>query len=862
MAKVIDEKYDISGMSCAACANHVEKAVKGVKGVTDVNVNLLTNSMLVSYESPANPSFIVEAVATAGYGASLHQKEAQKQSKINDDDRFKDHETPKLLKTLIASLILLIPLFYIGMGYMLDWPLGAFGENPFYVGLTEMLLSLSIMLINYRFFVSGVKSVLHRSPNMDTLVMLGAGISWLYSVAILFLMGRDALNMDMNALMKDSMNLSFETSGMVPALITVGKTLESYSKGKTTNALKGLFDLAPKEAHLLVDGSEQTVLANSLKQGDLFLVKPGESFPADGIVIEGESAVDESPLTGESLPVDKKKGDKISTASINQNGALICKATHVGEETSLNQIIKMVENASSTKTKISEITDRVAGIFVPIVLCFSLITFIFWMCLGKGFVNQLGDTTLLSYSLERAISILVISCPCALGLATPVAIMAGSGLGARNGILFKNASTLENTGKIDFIVLDKTGTVTEGKPRVTDVLPKGGINEEEFLIIASSIESNSSHPLAKAIASEAKERNLSTIHVDSFENLVGNGIKASIGKDNYLAGSFSFFMKNKIIGESEQKEASSLANDGKTPLFFAKNGYFIGIIAVSDTIKKDSAKAVKELIRLGITPIMLTGDNEKTAKAIAKEAGIDIVVANCLPLDKQNTIKELKQYGKVAMVGDGINDAVALSEADVGIAIGAGSDIAIDSSNLVLMKSSLLDAVAAIRISKATYRNIKENLFWAFFYNLVMIPIAAGAFSALGLAKLRPWMGAAAMSLSSVTVVLNALRLNLFHAYKETRKIQLRKKLAPQFSISNSIQEENEEMTMKIHVEGMMCEHCVKHVKEAIEKIDGVKEAKVSLTEKNALVTITKDVPTASILQAITGAGYKASEYK
>lgn len=862
MAKIIDEKYDVTGMSCTSCVNHVEKAVKSVKGVTSVTVNLLTNSMLVSYEDPANPLAITKAVEDAGYSALQNNEGESKQNQENQGNRFLDHETPKLLKTLVASLLLLLPLFYIGMGYMLDWPLGAFGENPFYVGLTEMLLSLSIMLINYRFFVSGAKSAFHRSPNMDTLVMLGAGISWLYSVAILFLMGRDALNMDMNALMKDSMNLSFETSGMVPALITVGKTFESYSKGKTTNALKGLFDLAPKEAHLLIDGSEQMVLANSLKQGDVFLVKPGESFPADGLVLEGESAVDESPLTGESLPVDKKKGDKVSTASINQNGALVCRATHVGEETSLNQIIKMVENASSTKTKISEITDRVAGIFVPIVLCFSLITFIFWMCLGKGFVDQLGDTTLLSYSLERAISILVISCPCALGLATPVAIMVGSGLGARNGILFKTASTLENTGKIDFIVLDKTGTVTEGKPKVTNILPKEGINEEDFLIIAASIESNSSHPLAKAITDEAKERNLSTIHVDSFENLVGNGIKANIGKDNYLAGSFPFFLKSKIIGEDKQKEAESLANDGKTPLLFAKNGCFIGIIAVSDTIKKDSAKAIKELIHLGITPIMLTGDNEKTAKAIAKEAGVEAVVANCLPIDKQNTIKELKQYGKVAMVGDGINDAVALSEADIGIAIGAGSDIAIDSSNLVLMKSSLLDAVAAIRISKATYRNIKENLFWAFFYNLVMIPIAAGAFSMLGLAKLRPWMGAAAMSLSSVTVVLNALRLNLFHPYRETRKTQLRKKLPPQFSIPNSIQEENKEMTMKIHVEGMMCEHCVKHVKEALEKVDGVKEAKVSLVEKSAIITIMKDVPITSILQAINDAGYKASEYK
>ncbi len=861
MAKIVDEKYGVFGMSCAACASHVEKAVRNVKGVKDVSVNLLTNSMLVSYEEPANPALIMKSVVEAGYEASLHQEE-KRQSHQKEDDRFADHETPKLFKSLIVSLVLLVPLFYIGMGYMLHWPLGAFGENPFYVGLTEMLLSLFIMLINYRFFVSGTKSVLHRSPNMDTLVMLGAGISWIYSVAILFVMGGDALNMDMNMLMKDSMNLSFETSGMVPALITIGKTLESYSKGKTTNALKGLLDLAPKEAHLLKDGKEQTVLASSLKEGDIFSVKPGESIPVDGIVIEGESAVDESPLTGESLPVDKKAGESVNTATINQNGALICKATRVGEETSLNQIVKMVENASGTKTRISKIADRVAGIFVPIVLCISLLTFLFWMCLGNDFVQQLGDTTLLSYSLERAISILVISCPCALGLATPVAIMVGNGLGARNGILFKNASTLENTGKIDFVVLDKTGTITEGKPKVTDILITSEIGENEFLMIASSIEANSSHPLAKAIMNETKARGLSTTHVDSFENLVGNGVKASIGKDEYLAGSLSFFLKNRILSEDEQMKASSLASEGKTPLFFAKNNHLIGIIAVSDPIKESSSKAIQQFLHLGITPIMLTGDNEKTAQAIAKEAGIEVVIANCLPIDKQNVIKELKQYGKVAMVGDGINDAVALSEADVGIAIGAGSDIAIDSSNLVLMKSSLLDAAAAIRISKATYRNIKENLFWAFFYNLMMIPIAAGAFSILGLAKLSPWMGAAAMSLSSVTVVLNALRLNLFHPYKETRKCGLRKSLPPHFVKPNLNPKEDKEMTIQIRVEGMMCEHCVNHVKEALEHVDGVKEAKVSLATKSASVTTAKEIPAASLIQAVNQAGYKASEDK
>ena len=693
--------------------------------------------------------------------------------------------------------------------------------------------------------------------------MLGSGIAWIYSVAMLYLMGRDALSMNMNSLMRDAMNLSFETSGMVPALITIGKTLESYSKGKTTSALKGLLDLAPKEAHLLINDEEKTVLASSLKVGDLFLVKPGESIPVDGIIKKGESAVDESPLTGESLPVDKKIGDKISAATINQNGALVCEARHVGEETTLSQIIKMVETSSGTKTKISEAANKVAGIFVPIVLFISLITFVFWMIFGQEFVSSLEGVTLLSYSLERAISILVISCPCALGLATPVAIMVGNGLAARNGILFKNARALEATGKIDFVVLDKTGTITKGKPKVTDIIPTTN-NEDDFLQIAASIEANSSHPLAIAVNEEAKERNIALLKTSSFQNLVGSGLVATIGNDEYLAGSPLFFKKKGIIDEKVNQKIIELSLGGKTPLLFAKNNHYLGIIAVSDVIKEDSKEAIKEFFDLGITPIMLTGDNERTARAIAEEVGIKSVIANCLPLDKQNAIKRLKENGKVAMIGDGINDAVSLTEADVGIAIGAGSDIAIDSSDIVLMKSSLMDAVAAIRISKATYRNILENLFWAFIYNLIMIPIAAGVFSAFGLAKLRPWMGAAAMSLSSVTVVLNALRLNLFKPYinkghkKNAKPLPtfLTNEMCPINTSSNDKEDKN--MKIEIAIEGMMCEHCVSHVKSALEKVDGVTKADVSLKDKKATITLSKDVPNEKLIKAVSDAGYKA----
>lgn len=853
---VKDEKYDVTGMSCAACSAHVENAVKQLKGVKEVSVNLLTNSMVVSYEEPVTPESIVKAVSDAGYGAKKEGKE-EAASSLNED-RFVDKETPKLVKRLVLSLILLIPLFYIGMGYMLSWPLGEFGENPFYVALTEMLLSLSIMLINYKFFVSGAKAIIHKAPNMDTLVMLGSGISWIYSVAMLFVMGNNAMSMNMEGVMRASMNISFETSGMVPALIAIGKTLESYSKGKTTNALKGLFDLAPKEAHLLVEGEEKTVLASSLKEGDVFLTKPGESFPADGIVLKGESAVDESPLTGESLPIDKKEGDKVSTASLNQNGALVCKATHVGEATTLSQIIKMVEEASGTKTKISEVADKVAGVFVPIVLLIALIVTVCWLIFGQDFVAGLEDVTNLSYALERGISILVISCPCALGLATPVAIMVGNGLAARHGILFKNASALEKTGKIDFVVLDKTGTITEGKPKVTDILPYK-MSENEFLEKAASIEANSSHPLALAVLAEAKRKGIAIKPVSSFTNMPGNGIKGILDGENYLAGSYSFFLKSGLVDHALQKQVDDLAKDGKTPLLFAKDDCFIGIIAVADTLKEDSSEAIRSLTTLGITPIMLTGDNEVTAKAIAKNAGIEAVVANCLPLDKQKTIKELKQYGTVAMVGDGINDAVALSEADIGIAIGAGSDIAIDSSEVVLMKSSLMDVVKAIRISKVTYRNILENLFWAFFYNLIMIPIAAGAFSALGLAKLRPWMGAAAMSLSSVTVVLNALRLNLFKPEKKEKTHHRLRKELPAF-LGTSIQKEGKEENMEIElsIKGMMCEHCVKHVKEALEKVGGVTHAEVSLEKKNAVVSTNGTVSKETLTNAVKEAGYEA----
>lgn len=846
-----EEKYLVKGMTCSSCVAHVEKAVKKVNGVKEVSVSLLTNSMVVTKDDSVTDTEIETAVKNAGYEASKEGKEENRKQK-------KDDETKNMILKLILSSLLLIPLFYIGMGYMLNmqyekniFPLGAFGENEFFIGLTEMALSFIIMIINKKFFTSGFRSILHLQPNMDTLVALGSSVSFLYSFIMLFVMAFYAKENNFNEVMKASMNLSFETAGMVPTLISIGKTLESYSKGKTTNAIKELLDLAPKKAHLLKDGKSVEIDAANLQTDDLFLVLPGESFPADGIVMEGNSSVDESALSGESLPIDKTVNDKVSAATNNLNGALTCKATKVGNETTLHQIVKMVEEASSTKTKISQIADKVAGVFVPIVMTISLIVFLFWLLLGNDFVSSLNDgTTTLTYAINKAISVLVISCPCALGLATPVAIMVGNGKGAKNGILFKTASTLEKTSKIDYIVLDKTGTITKGKPTVTDI--HTGIDSKLFLKIFSSLEAKSEHPLSKAILDKAKEEEIETVPCTSFMALSGHGIQGNVEGKNYFAGNKKLMEERKIPLEDYSSLAEKEAAEGKTPLFLAEEGKILGVILVSDPIKEDSKEAIDGFKKLGILPIMLTGDNRKTALAIAKKANIDHVISDVLPKGKLNVIKELQKYGKVAMVGDGINDAPSLTQADIGIAIGAGSDIAIKSADIVLTKSTLMDALKAILLSKHVLRNIKENLFWAFFYNIIMIPIAAGAFSTIGLAKLRPWMGAAAMTLSSLFVVLNALRINLF-----SFKLKSSSKKVKPFP-EHFIQSQNKgEITKVIEVKDMMCENCVKHVKEALEKLEGVQSCEVSLKDLNATITLKEDVSDEILRKTIVEAGYQ-----
>ena len=860
----LNQRFDVTGMTCASCSAHVHKAVSAVKGVKEVSVSLLTNSMLVSYELPATEEKICEAVAKSGYGASLPGGETKKKGQ----EDFEDKETPKLLRRLIASFVLLVPLFYFSMGYMNSswgWPLGVIGENPFYFGLLQLILSSALLLINRAFFVSGFKALIHGGPNMDTLVCLGSGISYLYGFVVLFMMA-GMLEPDMNtenwhAIMMKSMGLTFETAGMVPTLITIGKVLESYSKGKTTNAIKSLMDLAPKEAHVIKDGKEVTVAAESVQISDVFVVRPGESFPVDGVVLEGFSCVDESALSGESAPVDKTKGDKVSAATINQNGALTCRATRVGGETTLHQIVKMVEQASMTKTKISRLADKVSGIFVPTVLGIALLVFLGWIVLGGDYIASLGSPfdDRFAYSLERAISVLVVACPCALGLATPVAIMVGSGKGAKNGILFKTASSLEETGKIDFVVLDKTGTLTNGAPVVTDVCPFEGANEEELLSIAYALESLSEHPLAKAIRAEAEKRGVAVLPVEGFSALPGFGVQGNVAGVKCLAGKPTLFQDGFGLKKEWIEEGNRLSDQGKTPLYFAKGERVLGILAVADVLKKDSVQAVAELKSLGLTPVMLTGDNERTASYIAKQAGIECFKADVLPQGKLAWIEELKKQGKVAMIGDGINDAPALTSADVGIAIGAGSDIAIDSADVVLMKGTLLDAVAAIRLSRRTLLNIKENLFWAFFYNLIMIPIASGAFSALGLAKLKPWYGAAAMALSSVCVVVNALRLNLYHLYKGNGSLLRKKAIVPNQSLFN-LSEGKGEIAMEkkeLKISGMMCEHCAAHVKDALQSIPGVASVEVSLEQGKATVEV-NEASDDQLLEAVKKAGYKA----
>lgn len=827
-------QYNVTGMSCAACSARVEKAVSSVDGVSSCSVNLLTNSMAV--EGTATSKEIIEAVEKAGYGASLKTK--NKKAKSNSDDELKDTQTPKLVKRLVASLAFLAPLMYISMGHMMwGWKLPSFMENNHIaMGLAQMLFAIIIMVINQNFFISGFKGLIHKSPNMDTLVALGSGASFVYSTYALFAMTVAQTKGDMSAVMSYMDDFYFESAGMILALITVGKTLEAYSKGRTTDALKGLMSLSPKTANVIRDGKETTVDIDDVSVGDVFVVRPGESVPVDGIVIDGESAVDESVLTGESLPVDKAVNDKVTSATINKSGFLKCKATRVGEDTTLAQIINLVSDASATKAPIAKLADRVSGVFVPTVIAIAIITFIVWLIVPKPF----------GYALSRAISVLVISCPCALGLATPVAIMVGNGKGAKNGILFKTAVSLEEAGKTQIVVLDKTGTITEGKPKVTDVIPVG-ISENDLLQLAYSLEIKSEHPLAKAIVEKAEEMQISSLDIKDFESKTGNGLCGSLDNSKIYAGS-SKYISTVCDISSVKSDIERLSNDGKTPLLFAKDEKLIGVIAVADTIKQDSPEAIKQLKNMGIRVVMLTGDNKRTADAIGKQTGVDMVISDVLPDGKEAVVKKLQAFGKVAMVGDGVNDAPALTRADVGIAIGAGADVAVDSADVVLMNSKLSDVCSAIRLSRKSLTNIKENLFWAFIYNIIGIPLAAGVWIPITGWTLNPMFGAAAMSLSSFCVVMNALRLNFVNitSPKSDKKIKE----------ANIDYTEEFKMKKTIKIDGMMCPHCEAAVKKALEAIDGVTSASASHTEKQATVELSKDVDTTVLEQAVVDAGY------
>ena len=824
-------KFDVTGMSCAACVAHVEKAVRSVEGVKEVAVNLLTNSMQVTFDTPATPEIICNAVSKVGYGASI-----QDEKKENKEDAS-SKATKTLLKRLISSIVILLVLMYVSMGHMMwDWPLPSF-MNPLYIGLVELVLSLVIIIINFKFFISGFKGVIHLAPNMDTLVAMGSGISFIYSVVLFIKLSILTTNGDLETAHQLLHGLYFESAAMILTLITIGKTLESVSKGKTTNAIKALMNLAPPTATIIKDGLESVIPAENVQKEDIFVVKPGESIPVDGIIISGTTSINESSLSGESIPQDKQEGDTVSAGTINIQGYITCKATRVGKDTTLSQIIQLVEDASSSKAPIARVADKVSGVFVPTVLGIALIVFICWISTGYGWAT----------SLTRAVSVLVISCPCALGLATPVAIMVGNGKGARNGILFKNATSLENLGKAEIIVLDKTGTITTGETRVTDLIPTN-ITEDELLQVAYSLEKQSEHPLAKAIVLKAEENNLSGLDTQLFSTLPGFGVKAKIDGKDILGGNIKLMQDNGIDTSVIKEILEKLANEGKTPLIFAREKEIIGIIGIADTIKEDSLDAIKQLKELGLNVVMLTGDNDITAKAVANQVGIDHIVSNVLPTDKDSVITQLSSQGKTIMVGDGINDAPALARADVGIAIGAGTDIAIDSADVVLMKSSLMDAVKAIRLSRRTLLNIYENLFWAFIYNIICIPIAAGAFSTLGV-SLTPMYGAAAMSLSSVCVCLNALRLNLINLNKNS--FSKRKTI----NIDINIKKE-QTMTKTVYVDGMMCMHCVVHVKKALEGIEGVKSVEVSLENKNAVVQSEKEIAPSVFEKAIVDAGY------
>ncbi|CDE46739.1 copper-(Or silver)-translocating P-type ATPase [Clostridium sp. CAG:411] len=831
------KQYNVTGMSCAACSARVEKAVTKLEGVSACSVSLLTNSMGV--EGDVAPETVIRAVEEAGYGASLKGKE-KKQSVSEQEESLKDRETPVLKKRLFSSIIFLIILMYISMGHMMwNWPLPAFFmDNHVAMGLLQLLLTVIIMVINQRFFISGFKSLFHKAPNMDTLVALGASAAFVYSTYALFAMTDAQVKGDMDAVMHYMHEFYFESAAMILTLITVGKMLEAHAKGKTTDALKGLMQLAPKTAVILKDGKEQEVSIEQVKKGDLFVVRPGENIPVDGVIVEGSSAINESALTGESIPVDKEKGDDIFAATINQSGFLTCEATKVGEDTTLSKIIQMVSDAAATKAPIAKVADKVSGVFVPVVILLALLTIAVWLLAGES----------VGFSLARGISVLVISCPCALGLATPVAIMVGNGVGAKNGILFKTAESIEQTGKMDMIALDKTGTITKGEPTVTDVIPGEGITEEALVEYAASLESKSEHPLASAIIQYAGEQNIQMDEVTEFTALPGNGLTAKQKGEQLFGGNQIWIQKQVTIADTILQKAEMLAKEGKTPLFFAKEKTFLGIIAVADVIKEDSARAVKQLQDMGLRVVMLTGDNENTAKAIGRQAGVDQVIADVLPEGKEQVVRQLQKQGKVAMVGDGINDAPALTRADMGIAIGAGTDIAIDAADVVLMKSRLLDVPAAIRLSRATLKNIHENLFWAFFYNVIGIPLAAGIWIPIFGWKLNPMFGAAAMSLSSFCVVTNALRLNLCRLY-DTKKDRKRKQ-------RNQKQQEDAIMTKTMKIEGMMCGHCEARVKKALEALPQVTEAEVSHKKGTAVVTLAEEISDAELTKAVEEQDY------
>ncbi len=833
------EHYTVTGMSCAACSARVEKAVSAVPGVTSCSVSLLTNSMGV--EGSATPDAVISAVQAAGYGASLKGAAQAVPSIAEQEDALADHETPVLKRRLIASLGFLIVLMYFSMGHMMwGWPLPSFFDgNHVAMGLIQMLLTIAVMVINQKFFINGFKSLFHGAPNMDTLVALGATASFGYSTYALFAMTGAQVRGDAAAVMSYMHEFYFESAAMILALITVGKMLEARSKGKTTDALKSLMKLAPQTATLLRNGQEVTVPVAQVKCGDVFVVRPGENIPVDGVILEGESAVNESALTGESIPVDKAVGDSVSAATTNQSGFLRCEATRVGEDTTLSQIIKMVSDAAATKAPIAKVADRVSGVFVPTVITIAVITTAVWLLCGKP----------IGFALARGISVLVISCPCALGLATPVAIMVGNGLGAKNGILFKTAVSLEETGKTEIVALDKTGTITKGEPRVTDVLPADGLTESALLALAAALEQRSEHPLARAVMLRAKEDKLSVSEVSDFRALPGNGLTATLNDKELLGGSLSFISTKADVPQALRDKAESLAEEGKTPLLFARGGKLAGVIAVADVIKEDSPAAIAALRNMGIHVVMLTGDNEKTARAIGRQAGVDEVIAGVLPEGKESVIRRLQKQGKVAMVGDGINDAPALTRADIGIAIGAGTDVAIDAADVVLMKSQLSDVPAAIRLSRATLRNIHENLFWAFFYNVIGIPLAAGVWIPIFGWTLNPMFGAAAMSLSSFCVVSNALRLNLFKLHDAGKDKKIKKK--------HHKEETTMEKTMKI--EGMMCGHCEAAVKKALEAVDGVASAEVSHTSGTAVVTLSKPVDSAVLKKAVEDKDYKVT---